>query len=71
LTDEQAVQAMLRAHREPAYEWTSREVHRVTGAGFGRIPRLISAIAEHHRSAAEQGGTEQPDDGDADKERVS
>lgn len=48
LTDDEAIAAMLRAHRSADYEWTSREVHRITGAGFGRIPRLLAAITDHH-----------------------
>jgi hypothetical protein len=76
LTDEQALHALLRVHPERDYGWTKREVHRITGAGFGRIDRLLAALAEHHHSnsgaapehnsaaAAEQAGAERPDDGD-------
>jgi chromosome segregation ATPase len=70
LTDDEAVQAMLRVHRSAAYEWTKREVHRITGAGFGRVDRLIAAVAEHHAREAERGGAEQPPgDRDDSKER--
>jgi hypothetical protein len=62
LTDDEALQEMLRAHPGAAYEWTKREVHRITGAGFGRVDRLIVAIAEHHRSTAGAGSTEQAED---------
>jgi glycerol uptake facilitator-like aquaporin len=68
LTDDEAVQAMLRAHPDAAYGWTKREVHRITGAGFGRVDRLIAAVAEHHRDAAEQSGGAAADN---DKENAS
>lgn len=69
MTDDEAVQAMLHAHRSATYEWTKREVHRITGAGFGRVDRLIAAVAEHHRSGAVQPGAEHPDTDD--KENAS
>lgn len=54
LTDDEALRAMLRAHPKADFEWTKREVHRITGAGFGRVDRLIAAVAEHHRQQAER-----------------
>jgi hypothetical protein len=51
MSDGEAVQALLRAHSEADYVWRQTEVQEITGAGFGRIPRLLSALAEHHRSA--------------------
>lgn len=50
LTDEQALGAMLREQPKSGHEWGSREVRRVTGAGFSRIPRLLDAVSEHYRS---------------------
>jgi hypothetical protein len=47
--DQRALDLMLEAHPEPDYVWKSREVQRVTGAGFGRIPRLLALLTEHHR----------------------
>lgn len=38
MSDGEAVQALLRAHPEPDYEWKQTEVQAITGAGFGRIP---------------------------------
>jgi hypothetical protein len=64
LTDDEALRALLRAHPERGYEWTKREVHRITGAGFGRVDRLIAAIAEHHRSTPQRSGAEHPDGDD-------
>lgn len=69
LTDDEALREMLCAHPEQTYEWTKREVHRITGAGFGRVDRLISAIAEHHRNGAERSSRERSVEVDDDKER--
>ncbi|GAA4439234.1 hypothetical protein [Phytohabitans houttuyneae] len=66
LTDDEAVAAMLRAHPEPGYEWKSREVHRITGAGFGRIPKLIAIVAEHHARQTQTAGGEPADDSQED-----
>jgi hypothetical protein len=63
LTDVGAVGVMLRAHPAADYDWGSREVRRLTGAGFGRIPKLIAMVAEHHERTA------RPDAGDGDEER--
>lgn len=55
MTDSEAVAAMLAEHPEQDYEWGSREVHRLTGAGFGRIKKLLAMVAEHHaRSGSER-----------------
>lgn len=61
MTDEQALQALLDANGAPDYGWTQREVRRITGAGPERANKLITALAEHHRSstgAPEQDRTE-------------
>lgn len=58
MTDAEALQVMLREHKEPDYEWGSREVNRLTGAGFGRIPKLIEMVAEHHAAQATEQGAE-------------
>lgn len=54
LSNDEAVALMLRTHPEPGYEWGTREVSRLTGAGMGRVPKLIAAVREHH---ARSGGT--------------
>lgn len=41
LSDEAAVQMMLTAHDDPAYEWSKNAVRTLTGVGVGRAPRLI------------------------------
>lgn len=71
LTDDEAVAAMLRAHPEPSYEWPSREVHRITGAGFGRIPKLIAMVAEHHarETQTDSGGESADTDQEESRER--
>ncbi|MER7166748.1 DUF2637 domain-containing protein [Micromonospora sp. NPDC000207] len=61
MSDGEAVQALLRAHPEPGYEWKQLEVQAITGAGFGRIPRLISAVAEHHRAKATESRSAGPE----------
>jgi hypothetical protein len=69
LTNDEAVALMLREHPEPGYEWGTREVSRLTGAGFGRVPKLIAAVREHHDRSAGTGDRNTPED-DA-KERAS
>lgn len=71
LTDEQAVAVLIAEHPEHDYEWGSREVHRITGAGFGRIPKLIAAVAEHHARERGTRATGAPDRSDpTDEERA-
>lgn len=48
LTDDEAVDALLRAHRDPRYPWRPTEVHNITGAGFRRIPKLLGMLADRH-----------------------
>ncbi|MFI5895608.1 DUF2637 domain-containing protein [Actinoplanes sp. NPDC051513] len=63
LSNDEAVELMLRTHPEPGYEWGNREVNRLTGAGFGRIPKLIDAVREHHaRSGGAAGRSTSEDD---------
>jgi hypothetical protein len=79
MTDQQAVKVMLAANPQPSYAWGPREVQRLTGAGFGRIPKLISAVRAHHvrnggvpTLTSENGYSERPDSGSADdKEQAS
>jgi Skp family chaperone for outer membrane proteins len=52
LTDEQAVQMLLDVNRDPSFEWSQAEVRRVTGVGFSRTARIITAITEYHRRMA-------------------
>lgn len=67
LTDEEAVQAMLAAHPDPAHVWSQNSVRTLTGAGFGaRIPKLIAAWRE---KAIEKAGGE-PGGEDADVPRA-
>lgn len=54
MSDAEAVEAMLAEHPEHDYEWPKREVHRITGAGFGRIDKLIVMVAEHHAARASE-----------------
>jgi hypothetical protein len=61
LTNDEAVALMLQEHPEPGYDWGQREVARLTGAGFSRIPKLIAAVREHHArsgGAADQNTTD-------------
>lgn len=67
LSNDEAVELMLRTHPEPGYEWGAREVRELTGAGFGRVPKLIAAAREHHARSADT-GTRSTSDDDA-KER--
>ncbi|MDG4792040.1 DUF2637 domain-containing protein [Micromonospora sp. WMMD1102] len=56
MSDEEALQALLRAHPEPEWQWSQPQIRDITGAGGERLQRLQSAIAEHHRSAAAGNG---------------
>lgn len=58
LSDAEAVAVLLSEHPEHTYAWTSREVHRLTGAGFGRIPKLLAMVAERHAKTSGAGSTE-------------
>lgn len=49
LSDAEAIAVMLAEHPGADYDWRSTEVVKLTRAGFGRAPRLIDLIAEHHR----------------------
>lgn len=69
LSNDEAVELMLQTHPERDYEWGTREVSRLTGAGFGRVPKLIAAVREHHDRSAGTGDRNTPED-DA-KERAS
>lgn len=63
LTNDEAVALMLQEHPERGYEWGQREVARLTGAGFSRIPKLIAAVREHHeRSGGAAAQTTSDDD---------
>lgn len=47
-SDTDALHAMFTEHPEPGYEWTDREVNRITGAGFSsRAPRLTGMALRH------------------------
>ncbi|MET8278314.1 DUF2637 domain-containing protein [Micromonospora sp. NPDC005174] len=50
MSDDEAVQALFSADMNPGRVWKQDEVRSVTGAGFGRIPRLLAALAEFHRT---------------------
>jgi hypothetical protein len=67
MTDKEAIQAMLRYAPQPGHPWGTREVHRVTGAGFGRIPKLITAVQAHH---ARQGAISYPTSANDDRENA-
>lgn len=54
MSDEEAVQAMFEEHSDPGFEWSQNAVRKLTGAGFGRIPNLITAWQE--RALRESGG---------------
>ncbi|MEV1013811.1 DUF2637 domain-containing protein [Micromonospora sp. NPDC049801] len=56
MSDEEAVQALLRAHPEPEWEWSQPQIREITGAGGERLSRLQKAVAEHHRREAEKSG---------------
>lgn len=43
MSDDEAVEAMLSEHSDPAHEWSKNSVRTLTGAGFGRVDRLIGA----------------------------
>ncbi|MCW6003828.1 DUF2637 domain-containing protein [Micromonospora sp. CPCC 205371] len=48
LTDEQSLAEMFAEHPERDFAWTTREVNRITGAGFSaRAPRLVDRAVEH------------------------
>lgn len=51
MTDAEAVQKMLAETSNPDSHWPQTQVRRLTGAGFGRIPRLV----EMWRTAARDG----------------
>lgn len=51
ISDEEAVQRCIDANKDPHFEWSQAEVVRVSGVGFGRAPRIVSAIAEWHARA--------------------
>lgn len=67
LSNDEAVELMLSTHPEPGYEWGQREVARLTGAGFSRVPKLIAAVAEHH--ARTHASTSRSESGDDAEER--
>lgn len=47
-TDEDSLAEMFAEHPEPGFVWTTREVNRITGAGFSaRAPRLVDRAMEH------------------------
>lgn len=48
MNDEDAVQKCIAEHPEPNFSWNQAEIVKVTGCGWGRAPRLLSAIAEYH-----------------------
>lgn len=54
MSDEEAVQAMFEAHSDPDFDWSQNAVRKLTGAGFGRIPNLITAWRD--RALRESGG---------------
>jgi hypothetical protein len=54
MSDEEAVQAMFDKHSDPEHTWSQNSVRTLTGAGFGRIPNLITAWRE--RALREAGG---------------
>jgi hypothetical protein len=56
MTDEEAVQALLRVHPEPEWQWSQPQIRDITGAGGERLQRLQTAIAEHHRRATAGNG---------------
>lgn len=62
LSNDEAVTLMLAEHPERDYEWGQREVARLTGAGFGRVPKLIAAVREHHDRSAGAGDRNTPED---------
>lgn len=47
LSDEDAVQMLLEHNSDRAHEWSQAEARRVTGVGFSRLPRILSALADH------------------------
>lgn len=54
-SDTEALQAMFSEHPERGYEWTDREVNRITGAGFSsRAPRLTGMASQHQQTCPEQ-----------------
>ena len=60
MSDEDAVQKCIDEHPEPNFTWNQAEIVKVTGCGWGRAPRLLSAVAEYHaggRSEATTGGS--------------
>ncbi len=59
LSDAEAVAVLLSEHPERTYAWTSREVRHLTGAGFGRIPRLLALVAERHLKTTGSDSAEQ------------
>lgn len=59
MSDEDAVQAMLTAHRDPAHVWSQNAVRKLTGAGFKRADRLIEMWAERVNADPDvEGGVE-------------
>jgi hypothetical protein len=54
VSDEDAVQMMFDEHTDPNFEWSQNAVRTLTGAGFSRIPKLITAW--HARARSESGG---------------
>lgn len=60
LTDEQAVQMLIEKESDPAYEWSQAEVRRVTGVGFSRTDRIVTAVADYHRRKASGEGSQTP-----------
>jgi hypothetical protein len=57
MTDEEAVQALLRVHPDPEWEWSQPQIRDVTGAGGERLRRLQEALAAHHRREAKKRGS--------------
>lgn len=76
LSDEDAVQMLLEHNSDRAFEWSQAEARRVTGVGFGRIPRILSALSEHlstcrSESHGECFGERRSEDSDDAEERAS
>lgn len=54
-TDDGALAAMFAEHPERDFNWTDREAHRITRAGFSsRAPRLVNLATEHQRTCTSE-----------------
>jgi hypothetical protein len=60
ITDEHAVQMLLAMNDDPSHEWSQAEVRRVTGVGFARAARLVTAVADYHRRTGNGEGPGSP-----------